>query len=83
MKYYVYILECADGSFYTGIAIDLEKRIKQHNGLLKGGAIYTSNKRPVKLIYKEEYKTHLEAARREVEIKGWTREKKERFFKGK
>lgn len=77
----MYILQCSDGSYYTGITIDLKKRLRQHNGKLKGGAVYTRNKRPVKLVYKEEYKTHLEASRREIEIKGWAREKKERLFK--
>ena len=74
--FFVYIMECSDGTFYTGISNNLDKRIRQHNGEIVGGAFYTRNKRPVKLIYKEEYETHLEAARREVEIKGWTRQKK-------
>ena len=80
MNYYLYILECSDGSFYTGITIDIENRLRQHNGEIVGGAFYTRNKRPVKLIYKETFKTHLEAARREVKIKGWTREKKEELI---
>lgn len=78
--FYTYILQCSDNSYYTGIATNLEKRIKEHNGELKGGAKYTRSKRPVKLVYKEEYRTHLEASRREIEIKGWAREKKERLF---
>lgn len=75
-SYFVYILQCNDNSFYTGITNDLKNRLRQHNGEITGGATYTSNKRPVKYVYKEEYGTHLEASRREMEIKGWTREKK-------
>jgi putative endonuclease len=76
-KYNVYILECSDGTFYTGITNNLTKRLRQHNGEIKGGAFYTQNKRPVKLLYTEEYETHLEAARREVEIKKLPRKRKE------
>jgi len=68
-KYNVYILECSDRTFYTGITSNLNKRLRQHNGEITGGAFYTQNKRPVKLLYTEEYETHLEAARREVAIK--------------
>ncbi len=82
MQYYVYILECKDKTYYTGITNNLEKRLRQHNGEIVGGAFYTKNKRPVKLIYKEEYKTHLEAARREVEIKKFPRLKKEKLING-
>ena len=80
MNYFVYILKCADGSFYTGIAKDLKKRIKQHNGLLKGGAIYTQNKNPVELKYFEEHKTRSLALKREYEIKQMTRENKQKLF---
>jgi len=69
VDYFVYLLKCSDGSFYCGIAKDLDKRLKQHNGLIKGGSIYTRSKRPVKLIYFEEYKTRSDALKREYEIK--------------
>ena len=75
MLYYVYILECIDGSFYVGCTNNLEKRIKQHNES-KCGAHYTKIRRPVILKYSEEFKTLKEARRREAEIKGWRREKK-------
>ena len=45
----VYVLECADGTLYTGIASDLDRRLRQHNGLLAGGPRYTSGRRPVRL----------------------------------
>lgn len=81
MEYYVYILECSDGSFYTGIANNLEKRLKEHNGELKGGAVYTRSKRPVKLVHFEEYETRKEALKREREIKKMDRAKKASLVK--
>lgn len=75
MIYFVYILKCADDSLYVGCTNNLEKRIKQHNNS-KWGAHYTKIRRPVKLIYTENFKILIEARRREKEIKGWRREKK-------
>jgi putative endonuclease len=82
-SYVLYIVECADDTLYTGISNNIEKRLRQHNGEIVGGAFYTRNKRPVKLVYKEEYETHLEASRREIEIKKFTRKKKENLIKEK
>lgn len=48
--YFVYILECADGTFYTGLTTDVERRLRQHNGELVGGAKYTAARQPVRLI---------------------------------
>jgi putative endonuclease len=75
MKYHVYILECADKSFYVGCTNNLEKRIKQHNDS-KCGAHYTKIRRPVALKYFEEFTILKEARRRETELKSWRREKK-------
>ena len=75
MKYFVYILECADHSLYIGYTNDLEKRIHRHNNA-KSGAHYTKIRRPVILKYSEQYKTLSEALKREHEIKSWPREKK-------
>ena len=80
MVFYVYILECADDSFYVGCTNNLEKRLKQHNDS-KWGAHYTKIRRPVILKYTEEFKTLIEARRRETEIKGWRREKKLNLIK--
>lgn len=80
MSYFVYILECADQSLYTGCTNNLKKRLKQHNES-KWGAHYTKIRRPVKLVYSEEFKTLVKARRREKEIKGWRREKKFAFIK--
>lgn len=73
--YYVYILECADKSFYTGSTVDLEKRLHSHNHL-KSGAHYTKIRRPVTLKYSQKFKTFSAARKREGEIKRLTREEK-------
>jgi len=66
--YFVYMLECADGTLYTGIATDLERRLDEHNNSPKG-AKYTRARRPVKLVYSEEFADRSGASRREYEIK--------------
>ncbi len=73
--YFVYILECADKSFYVGCTNDLSRRIKQHNES-KWGAHYTKLRRPVKLIYSEQFTILKTARQRESEIKAWRRYKK-------
>lgn len=77
---YTYILTCADGTLYTGSCIDIDKRLKQHNGLLKGGAKYTTGRRPVTLSYAEEYATKSEALKREIQIKKLSRQEKRMLF---
>jgi putative endonuclease len=77
--YFVYILECADGTLYVGSTNRLEKRLREHNHL-KSGAHYTKIRRPVILKYKEEYTTFNEARRREAELKSWKRYKKLALF---
>ncbi len=66
--YFVYILKCADETLYTGIATELERRIDEHNGSDKG-AKYTRVRRPVRLVYSEEYPDRSSASKREYEIK--------------
>jgi putative endonuclease len=73
-KWFVYIVECSDGTLYTGIAVDVEARIKAHNG--GAGAKYTKPRRPVKLIYKEEHASQSEATKREYAIKKLSRRQK-------
>lgn len=75
MAHFVYILECADGTLYTGYTKDLEKRLAKHNGT-KSGARYTRGRRPVALRYSEKFRTVGKALRREAEIKGFSREGK-------
>jgi len=80
MNYFVYILECADGTLYVGCTNDLKRRLKQHNES-RWGAQYTKIRRPVILKYSEEFKTLAEARRREQDIKGWRRERKLNLIK--
>lgn len=72
--WYLYILKCCDKSLYTGIALNLQRRIKTHdNG---NGGSYTRSRLPLSLVYFESYSTKSEALKRELQIKGWTRKKK-------
>lgn len=78
---YTYIVECKDGSLYTGWTTDLKKRIYAHNA--GTGAKYTKSRRPVKLIYWEEFETKQEAMRREYAIKHMSRPEKLRLIEQK
>ncbi len=81
MACYCYILECADGTLYTGWTTDPERRVSQHN---KGvGAKYTSTRRPVKLVYLEPQPNRREAMQRELAIKKMRRAKKNKLVEGK
>ena len=75
----VYIVECADGSLYTGWAMDVAQRVKTHNA--GRGARYTRLHGPVKLVYAEEQPDRVAAQKRELEIKRWPREKKLRLIR--
>jgi len=77
---YTYILECADGSYYSGSTKYLEKRIAQHQA--GEGANHTKKHLPVKLVYYEEYPRIDTAFYREKQIQGWSRAKKEVLIKG-
>jgi len=77
---FVYILKCADGTYYTGCTNNIDQRLKAHNGL-KSGARYTKTRRPVEMIYKEAYKNLSLALKREIEIKKLTRVEKERLIR--
>ncbi|MGQ0643999.1 MAG: GIY-YIG nuclease family protein [Elusimicrobiota bacterium] len=80
MGFWVYILRCSDGSYDTGHTEDLEKRLTDHNtGAAKG---YTDDKRPVALLYAEEFPERVVALSHERQIKGWSRKKKEAFMRG-
>jgi len=78
--YYVYILECADNTLYTGYTNDLERRLENHNKA-KSGAKYTKARRPVILKYSEKLPTLSEALKREFEIKKLTRNQKIKLIK--
>ncbi len=76
-KYYVYILECADGTYYTGRTTNIEERLRKHNGEISGGAKYTRSRRPVNAVYTETYETVNDALKREYELKQLTHTQKE------
>ncbi len=85
MGYFIYIVACADGSLYTGIATDVQRRLAEHNGVTaKGaaskaskGARYTAPRRPVQLVYEAAFATRSEASKEEARIKQLTRREKD------
>jgi putative endonuclease len=78
MGFYCYILECADGTYYTGWTTDPTRREKQHNA--GRGARYTSTRRPVRLVYIEELPDKISALKRERAIKALKREQKKKLI---
>ncbi len=78
MAYFVYLLECADSTYYCGYSRNVKKRVERHN---KGrGAKYTMARLPVTLLYSEKHPTLQDAMCREREIKKWPRERKENLI---
>ena len=73
----IYILECRDSSLYCGITNNLEKRLKQHKGEIKGGAKYTRSHWPCKLVYEEQSTSRSEALQRDVIIKKMSKVEKQ------
>lgn len=78
---YLYILKCADGTYYTGSTKDIELRLQQHQA--GEGSSYTKRRLPVKLIYVEEFPRVDEAFYREKQVQGWSRKKKDALIGGK
>ncbi|MDP2594098.1 MAG: GIY-YIG nuclease family protein [bacterium] len=72
--YFVYIIECADGSLYTGITTDVVRRFAEHKSGI--GGHYTRSKEVVRVAYSEQHPDRSSALKREAEIKGWRRDKK-------
>ena len=81
MVYYTYMVKCSDGSLYTGYTNDLDRRVRAHNS--GNGAKYTKSRRPVELVYYEEFDTKEEAMSREWHIKHLTRQQKMRLIKSR
>ena len=81
MSFWIYILKCSDGSYYTGHTDDLDRRINQH---LKGelSTCYTFSRLPLELVFSQEFPTREEALASEQQIKGWSRKKKEAMIRG-
>jgi putative endonuclease len=82
MSYTLYIVCCADGTLYTGIATDVARRVLQHNGEKGRGARYTAARRPVRLVYQAPYPTRSAASIEEARIKKLTRTEKQRLIDG-
>ena len=81
MAAYMYILECSDGTYYTGYTMDLDKRIVEHQ---EGkGANHTKERLPIRLLYVEEYQKIYSAYYRKKQIQGWKRDKKQALMEGK
>ncbi|BAZ80107.1 MAG: GIY-YIG nuclease family protein [Sphaerospermopsis kisseleviana] len=77
---YIYIIECADGTYYTGSTMDLDRRLWEHqNGY---GANYTAKRLPVKLVFCEYYELVKDTYEREKQIQGWSRKKKQALILG-
>ena len=79
--YYVYILKCSDGSYYTGITNDIEKRFNEHN-YGKNKNCYTYKRRPLEIVFQETFNDVLQAIYFEKKIKKWTRSKKDALIHG-
>lgn len=79
-EWYVYMLKCGDGSYYTGITTDLCRRLDEHNGILRNGARYTRARQPVTLIYQECCENRSQASKREYAIKQLNRADKQALF---
>ena len=80
MNFWVYMLQCADQSYYVGHTDELEKRVLQHECGESGG--YTSTRRPVRVIFTQEFASREEALAAERQIKRWSRKKKEALVRG-
>ena len=78
--WHFYMLRCSDGSLYCGIALDPESRVKVHNA--GRGADYTARRRPVRLVRAEAFPSKSAARRREIQVKNWRADKKERLVRG-
>ena len=80
-RFFVYILKCADGTYYTGITANIEKRLVQHSRGAKQNS-YVFTRLPFELVYTEQFSSAYKAIQREKQIKGWTRAKKEALIIG-
>ena len=78
-KWFLYVLECSDGTFYTGVTTDVSRRLNEHNTSQRG-AKYTMTRRPVKLIHHKAYKSRSEAQKAEYAFKSLTRKKKKEIL---
>ena len=80
MAWFVYLLRCRNGDFYTGLTTDLDRRLAEHQSGI--GGKFTRAVKPVALIYHETFKSQAAARQREVQIKNWSRSKKAALVAG-
>ena len=80
-RWYQYVVECGDGSFYAGSTTDIQRRLFEHNNTNKG-AKYTKSRRPVKLVYSQEFENRSKAQKAEAAFKKLSRSEKERVVYG-
>lgn len=80
--YYVYIVECSDGSYYTGLTHDVDKRVAEHN-LGLNERCYTYMRRPVEVVFSADFKEVDDAIAFEKQVKGWSRKKKRAIIEGR
>ena len=78
--WYMYVILCFDNTLYCGITTNLEKRLKQHNGIVKGGAKYTRGRRPCKYIYTEKALNRSDASKKEAKFKKLSRKNKLKYI---
>lgn len=78
--WYVYMLRCADNTLYTGVTTDPERRLREHNGEVKGGARYTRTRQPVTMVWREAHVNRSEACKREAQIKRISKTAKEKLI---
>jgi len=79
--WYVYILQCADGTLYTGVTTDITRRLAEHNGTARGeGARYTKARRPVRLVYQEAAENRSQAQQREAALRRLSRVQKQQLI---
>lgn len=79
-NWFIYVVVCFDNSLYCGITTDIERRLNQHNGRIKGGAKYTRSRRPVKLEWSDICKSRSDALKREYKFKKMSRKNKLKFI---
>ncbi|EKD56021.1 MAG: tRNA/rRNA methyltransferase [uncultured bacterium] len=78
MSYFVYIILCDNNRYYVGHTNNLESRFSRH--LQKTGAKFTAQNKPIKILWQQEFNSEIEAIKREKQIKGWTKAKKEKLI---
>ena len=79
-RWWVYLLQCSDQTLYAGITTDLNRRVQEHNGEIRGGARYTRARRPVRLVWCEPSESRSAASQREAAVRRLSRSQKEQLI---